>query len=767
MPQINRDDLEPEIQTILDKPVREGACVSEQPVCHSDARVTAQLTNEPPPNNIVKPWRIKNAFKGNLIMSPGGPSGLVGGLLKRLDSPQLYSHMGIMVEDHTGIRHVTSTNERIEMFYNGSILGIEKAPTDGIEEHALRFQWPGTITQTMEQAYITWLEHPMERDSSGNILQDTDGRNIPDQNYSLFDSITNKYYHIDALSFGPETMKIRDDEWKIVWPLVVQPCKFRQTNAVLAALHRIADATKPMRGHYRLYSYTRADIGLDENYFGPPMFETSQPDPQSDCTGDSKNLVMVEKTVPMMCSSFIWLAVQRANLAKPMIKLDGSFIPLTEQQCEERAQFQRMPHLGKIDPNTQDGLYFYDVGERQRAGTWLHDEYMLPKIRKTINEKLPSITGVFTLEKILDLLKALPLATVAKVLGVSMEVLKELIVLTSDMPDDVANQLCNAFASDRCETSAKDDDNWLTNPGVGYTVSPDNIINSWASPVSENAEFIHGLYGHNDRIYPGPPELDTNPPPPSTWQISQGFGMVEGQVFYKNKQGTKIGVLGANVRIGCTQFISGSSGTIVHRDLPSGRYWCVASYSDKNIGQMESKGQIVEIPQGGGIGLQIELIPPLDTRREVLIYGHMDLVNRYAFGKDWWDHPKFITAPSYLGLDYFPPDRDEFKTQREKSIKQTRNVLKQVDDWGQAEVEFDMEIQPDKSITVTYRARLKEADGDAWQITKQENVPPKQDNTQDGVKVAFDLVRSEMAWPVRAHIEFTIHNNIADLPDGL
>src|SRR5690348_13943854 len=98
MPPITPADLPPEVRDILDRPVREGACFTEQPVCQPDPRVTAQLTGEPPPRAVL-PWRIANARKGDLIMCPGGSGGMIGGLLSQIDPAQYFSHMGIMTAD--------------------------------------------------------------------------------------------------------------------------------------------------------------------------------------------------------------------------------------------------------------------------------------------------------------------------------------------------------------------------------------------------------------------------------------------------------------------------------------------------------------------------------------------------------------------------------------------------------------------------------------------------------------------------------------------
>jgi hypothetical protein len=166
------------------------------------------------------------------------------------------------------------------------------------------------------------------------------------------------------------------------------------------------------------------------------------------------------------------------------------------------------------------------------------------------------------------------------------------------------------------------------------------------------------------------------------------------------------------------------------------------------------------VPDGGAVVLELDLQEPPDTRREVLIEGKMDLVNRYAIGEDWWGHPQFVLEPAVIGLDYFP-DEPDFAEQRKASLAQPRGRQEQVDDWGQAELQCVLEIQNDRSIKVTYKARLKEEDDDDWQDEGTFFVPPKANNADPGVPKVIDLVRSEMAWPVRAHIEFMVHNNHA------
>lgn len=772
---IKAEDLAPEVQAILNKPAPEGACFVDQPVCQADSRVTAQLTNHPPDDrDRIRPWRIANAHAGDLIMSPGGPSGMIGGLLSKLDPSQHYSHMAIMTVDEIELRQATSCADRIEQFYEGSILGIADAPTDGIQEGALRHQWPGTITQSVELAYLSWRDHPYElEDDHKTRKEDANGVAIPIAGFGFKDEQTGSSYIIDALSFSPSPIDTEDGP-QVIWPLVVTSCGLQTTSGVIKARRRIARAASEIRGHYRLFGYTRAAICGDSDFAGPPGLETTAP--KIGCTGCGE-LEPIDQSIPVVCSTFIWAAVQLANKTgaaadppQPRIVLDGRpelpHLPVAE--CESSAWLKRKTLVDKIDGATPDGLYFYGAGERHQAATWLHDDYMVPKILATVDESLPNvwkdlgIDGGLGVSALLSIMSALPITAVATVLGVTPAVMADLIVLTSDMPDDVASQLCNAFASDDCAEDAKDSDAWKT-PGPGWTVSPDNIINSWAPPSRENEDIIHGLYGWNDRIRMRPPEYVVNPPPKSTWQISQGFGIVFGRVVVRDGAGVMVGVPGAQVRIGCTRIVSGPKGSIPEQPVPSGRYWCVAKYTDTVTGLvMESVGEPIDIPDGGGLpDLTIELIPPSDGRREVLLQGHMDLVNRYAVGKDWWGHPKFANGPTYLGLDYWP-DTPEFQTQRMASLQQSITVARQVDDWGQAVLECLFEIQADRTVKVTWKAALKEGDDDPWQKFGTVIAEPRSrwDDPQPA-PVIVDIVRSEMAWPVRAHIEFTVTNDRA------
>ena len=107
----------------------------------------------------------------------------------------------------------------------------------------------------------------------------------------------------------------------------------------------------------------------------------------------------------------------------------------------------------QVDANTKHGLYLYTAGERLDAANYLFG-YLHDKVRDQQGEK-----GIFG----------------------------ELSETFSDIADDVANQMVNAFASDFCDTEAKESEEWK-NTVASNAVSPDNIL-LWDSPAAR------GFYG--------------------------------------------------------------------------------------------------------------------------------------------------------------------------------------------------------------------------------------------------------------------------------
>jgi hypothetical protein len=799
---ITADDLPSEIQGILNTEALEGAPISEQPVCIADIRVTAQLTKETPLPFRVLPWRVDNAQKGDLLLTPGGEGGRIGGLLWRLDRRQYFSHMGIFVENETTIRHATAIGERTqhENFFPNKIFG-KPAPTNGIDPNVLRYGWPGTITQSVEEAYLTWRDHPKETNKYES------GRDIPLSEFSRLDTVTGERFHIDSLTFGiamvNDVLKKTDpDNWRAILPIVVMPCRFLETPEVRATLHRIADTAKNIHGHYRLYAYSRGDIVADPAYLGPQMLETETRDTSESCTGALFPKKRIEQTVPVVCSTLIWWAIQEAN------RKGGKQIVIDNRPAEQRLRLDgwdlcRQDFKLTVPPTpinsrvcvfpSIDGMYRYSEAERLRSGNWEHDEIIKEVHGKidssipTVFETLGGIVGLslslvhWILASLLSTPTGLVLSFTAQLLGLSVPVLEEIVEWLSDMPDDVATQICNTFAFDKSEEV--DDPLWQK-PGEGYSVSPDDILNEWAEVQGENHhKQIIGLYGHNEVAQLAPPTYDRNPPPSSSWQISQGkCDTFRGQVSLLARNGQKFPARGAQVRIGSHLWYTDPAGFFSGTGADQGRYWTVATYRDSETGLIaRSKGFSVEMGPGGPtteLDYLVELPP--ESHRLVTILVKMYLVNRKFIIEDWIGKPQFIMDGTPLHLDkeaYGFPDTAEFKSQREQYLYQGLWHSEGVDDWGACQVRMGCWPHPDgRSIGIDYSARLvqnEEIENDkkneeknppikpVWPSDLHALIPPTDNFKMQGFSLPqIELMRNPTN-PVRAYIDIEVRNTEA------
>ncbi len=255
------------------------------------------------------PGRVLNAKKGDCLLDPGGP-GLVGQLLRQVTPAQFYSHCGIMTKNHIEVTHSTGSDDWLKDHLAGSFLGHKG--TDGFDPTALKYLWPGTVTQTIDNAYYgEWMTSP-----------DTGP------------------YRISDFSFAPDL----SDSSTIIYPIVVKPNPFDETSAIRGKLHTIAEAALGIKGHYRFYCYTKPEISLGpEGVAGP----------------DSG---WAQGTTATTCSSFIWLAAQHAN-----VNLESP------NKITSVGDLEPTDVIGgaAVDGSTLDGLYFYTAEERQKAAKWL------------------------------------------------------------------------------------------------------------------------------------------------------------------------------------------------------------------------------------------------------------------------------------------------------------------------------------------------------------------------------------------------------------
>jgi hypothetical protein len=475
------------------------------------------------------PGRILNAKKGDLLLDPGGP-GLIGQLLRQVTPPQFYSHCGIMTMNHIELRHSTGSDDWLKDHPAGDFLGNKG--TRGFDPQALKYLWPGTVTQTIDNAYSgQWMDSP-----------DTGP------------------YRIADFSFAPDL----SNSSTIIYPLVVKPSPFDETAAVRLTLHQIADAAVQINGHYRFYCYTDPAIALTpEGTAGPE--------------GGWAN-----GTVATVCSSFIWLAAQHAG-----VKLEGPNAITSVNDLE----IQDIENGAQVDGSTPDGLYLYTAQNRQAAGNWLY---------QTVYNIAYNKAGFWG-------------------------------TLFTDAPDNVANQLCNTFASDWADDGSPDSDAWKST-GSANAVSPDNM-QFWDSPGPGNQGQFRSVYGFREELFFQPGTYAQVPI--YRWKLVPTRGTVTGTVT------ANADVFGANVSLlgsGLPDVVVHSDGRFEFDKVPAGDYTISAGLNINNY--WNSATAPVHVDPGQTTVVDLPLQPPLEINRFITISVDMetDWSSAFAHSPHYYSH---------------------------------------------------------------------------------------------------------------------------------
>jgi hypothetical protein len=363
---------------------------------------------------------IENAQKGDAVLVRGC-SGMVAPLLDSVDPPQRFTHSGIMTKNRFEIRQAAGD----ENWLKRHPVGVGGQPTDGFEEHALRYMWPGTLTSTVEEAFNT--NRPV-------ITPEGDTMNVR--------------------GFVSSETRCANDS-AIAYPQVLKPAP-ELDSMVRAQLMQAAEVAKGINGHYRFYDYSNAPDTPAPDPNGP--FQTGSP-PVFDAYGPT----------PTVCSAFVRFALQGAGF---QLDSDKSF-----------------PFQSDVRRNPPDGIFYYNPQERLNAANVLY--------QSVYNQVEATLAGLET--KADDYWWVGPAKSA--VLGPGGAVLVPFVLnhaddiakLLTDAPDDIANQVTNCFASDYCSTDAKDSDRWKQ-PGAGFAVSPDDMMNFFDSPRTG------GPYGYHERM---------------------------------------------------------------------------------------------------------------------------------------------------------------------------------------------------------------------------------------------------------------------------
>jgi hypothetical protein len=531
--------------------------------------MVCQLTSETAWRYV--PGRVLNAKKGDVILSPGDQQ-IIGALLRQVSPPQYYSHSGIVTRNHVEVRHSTGSPEWLVDHPNG-IMGL---PTDGFEPAALKYLWPGTITQSMDQAfYFEWLNSP-----------DTGP------------------YKIESFSFKPVTSNT------VVYPLVIKPSPFAETPTVRATLHAIAEQALMINGHYRFYCYTDPAMALSP----------------TNVAGAGAG--WAAGTVPTVCSSFIWLAAQRAG-----IRLEGENPMTSVDQLEPSDVLSG----AEADASTRDGLYSYTAAERQSAARWLY---------QSLHDQARNKAGAFA-------------------------------TFLTDAPDDVANQVCNAFASDWTDGDSKDSDAWQET-GNANAVSPDNIC-LWDSPEPGNQHQFLGVFGHREELFfrPGTyAQVSIH-----RWRKVATRGSLEGTVVVSGDvSGATVSLMGS----GLPDVVVKSDGAFRFDNVPSGRYEVSAGMNFNGMWYWASPS--VQIDAGQTTEVTIVLNPPPEVNRLVTISVQMvtDWSSIFAHSP----YPFFATSTVHLH-PFHSHEHVDFEGSHSPHGK----------------IMFDVDLNADLSINVSWTAQ--------------------------------------------------------------
>ena len=297
------------------------------------------------------PGKVVRGRRGDIVLVPGG-NGIIGGLLAHVGHPegkaQRYAHSGIMTKNFVEISHSTASKD----WLRDHARGVDGQPTDGFEPLALRFQWPGGITQSAEAAY----------------------------GGSEFTSPEGKPYRLGA--FNLVEGAFIDGQWQLIPPLLLKPppeLEYSDPN-VRKRVMQVADEVKKLcvdeedtaagrqsKTHYRFYCYTDAAVAL-------------RPSPNSGVVGPAPpEAGWANGTLPTVCSSIIWLAVHYAG---KQLEGAGTFTEFGDLEPD--------PDLAAgaaTDRATRDGLYLYSEEKRIPAAEWLV-EYLIDEIYKTEEKEL-------------------------------------------------------------------------------------------------------------------------------------------------------------------------------------------------------------------------------------------------------------------------------------------------------------------------------------------------------------------------------------------
>ena len=288
---------------------------------------------------VYVPARIMNGKKGDVVLLPGGPLGFIGGLLQKLTPPQNFSHCGIMSGNFYKVRHATASEDWLNDELLGRTFLSDDVGTEGFRPDSIKYIWPGTIDQTVEQAF------------AGSYFK-----------YTSADGKRQKLYKIQA--FGADPSFFLDHGRHVVFPQILKPDPLLEGDPAFAHLRptlaEVAEKAKAIRGHYRFFCYSNGAISLQDDT------AHRAPDRGSEWWASS--------TRPMVCSTLILAAINDIQDKKIRVEGKGTFVEEADLEKTAVPGAEAPDKDALVDPLTRDGLYFYTAQERKDAAEFLYDQ---------------------------------------------------------------------------------------------------------------------------------------------------------------------------------------------------------------------------------------------------------------------------------------------------------------------------------------------------------------------------------------------------------
>ena len=494
--------------------------------------------------------------------------------------------------------------------------------------------------------------------------------------------------------------------------LVVKPCPLLETPQVRQVLSRIADRAQEINAHYRFYSYTDGSIVTVSGLLRPgwrvpkalPAWDPDTLDWRDWTNPDDVEWSPASHTIPAVCSSFVWQAIQDVNGA-PEITLDWA--DSTDDSLGEVAGGCRRtvpPDWSgdATDPSTLDGLTLYDEEGRKRAAEGLYDsasDHVYTAVKKALAKQGGAVGA---LAGLIDQVGRGPFIAAAAVGGDALFALllpafgplldaglvDELVTALYTIPNRIGAQLCNSFTFDCHRAFPSDlhcvdaDGNEITDifstnfedaPGVGRAVSPDNIHMFWDAPGPSDAKTLRGLYGYNE---PVAMVVAVVRRPVCELVPSPGLATIVGVVRFNGTY-----VTGAYVKVACVRSTSLADDGYSLTVRAGGFYKVVARYRDPDTGTIlygeratGRRGQDAPLGVGQVLVCNIELSEPPRCLREVTVSGVVRVDDVYLTGVDHAEKQFTIVLHVQSGVASFDEDHGSWTIDSHDPAAGTRAV---------------------------------------------------------------------------------------------